>query len=135
MSWIDKDGYVVLKRKPRVLEHIAIAEMALGKSLPKNAVVHHVDGNKQNNINSNLVICPDKKYHNLIHARMRALAICGNPNWSKCIRCFEYDSPHNLSKSKNQSYHKECNNLHAKKMLHIKKMKEKQNEIRNLSVI
>jgi CRISPR/Cas system-associated exonuclease Cas4 (RecB family) len=48
--------------------HVAVAEAALGKKLPKGAVVHHVDLNPLNNDASNLVVCPSQSYHLLLHA-------------------------------------------------------------------
>jgi hypothetical protein len=57
-------------------EHVLIAEKALGKPLPKGAVVHHVDRDSMNNNTKspwNLVVCPDQAYHLLLHARVRAL--------------------------------------------------------------
>jgi HNH endonuclease len=72
--WTDADGYVHLsvgngKHKP---EHVAKAEKVLGRSLRKNEMVHHVDGDKGNNANSNLIIC-DKSYHQWLHMRMSYL--------------------------------------------------------------
>jgi hypothetical protein len=57
----------------RVYEHVLIAEKALGKSLPKGAVVHHINGIPYDNRPENLVICPSKEYHALIHKRMKEL--------------------------------------------------------------
>lgn len=58
----------------QIAEHIYLAQKALGKKLPKDAVVHHMNGNGTDNyIRLNLVICPDRAYHNLLHARMRAI--------------------------------------------------------------
>lgn len=54
-------------------EHTFIAEQALGKRLPPGALVHHVDGDELNNDPANLVICPDRGYHNLLHKRTREL--------------------------------------------------------------
>ncbi|SRR6266403_1600339 len=67
-----------------IAEHVRVAEKILGKRLPQGAVVHHIDENTLNNLPSNLVVCPSRAYHNLIHARMRAVAACGNPNWRRC---------------------------------------------------
>lgn len=56
-----------------IFQHTLVVEKALGKSLPDGAVVHHIDGNGLNNKNSNLVICQDRAYHNLLHARQRRI--------------------------------------------------------------
>ena len=53
-------------------EHILKAEAALGRKLKRGEIVHHVDGNKKNNANSNLFICTIK-YHAELHARMSYL--------------------------------------------------------------
>ena len=54
-------------------EHREVAERALGKPLPKGAIVHHVDGNRLNNAPSNLVICQDASYHALLHHNKRII--------------------------------------------------------------
>lgn len=103
-------------RKGVTAEHILLAEKVLGKPLPKGAVVHHADGNSFNNTLTNLVICPDRAYHNLLHARMRALAVCGHADWRKCSYCKEYDNPENMVIQKhygrpiegNSMMHKQC---------------------------
>lgn len=57
-------------------EHIVAAEKALGKPLPKGAVVHHMNRDKQDNFSyGNLVVCPDQAYHMMIHQRMAALEL------------------------------------------------------------
>lgn len=92
--------------------HIVIAEKALGKKLPKGACVHHVDENKGNNNPSNLVICPDEKYHRLLHMRTKALAESGNPSNLKCPYCKKYDQPESLTinKSGGYAFHPSCHN-------------------------
>lgn len=63
-----------------VHEHVLIAEAALGRYLPVTSPVHHVDEDKRNNANRNLVICQDKAYHLLLHVRTRVLRAGGDPN-------------------------------------------------------
>lgn len=58
--------------------HRRRAEAALGKPLPKGAVVHHADGSKHED--APLVICQDETYHKLLHHRMRVKAAGGDPN-------------------------------------------------------
>jgi hypothetical protein len=104
-----------------VREHIVIAEKALGRQLPKKAVVHHHDRNGFNNVGGNLVVCPDQSYHLLLHARMRAQEACGNADWKRCIHCHGYDDPKNMKTSNISArntprfYHLDCNNEVARK--------------------
>jgi hypothetical protein len=81
-------------------EHKVKAEMALGKLLPLKAEVHH-------HSDTELVICEDRFYHKLLHARTNAILACGNANWRKCTYCKEYDSLKNLEHKFNY-YHKSC---------------------------
>lgn len=91
----DSSGYwlVRLPAHPRanngyVLEHILIAEKALGRYINEPHQVHHVDGNRSNNANSNLVICEDQSYHLLLHRRQRVLEAGGTPGADKiCSGC------------------------------------------------
>lgn len=116
--------YLVAKQHPRansqgrVLTHVLIAEKALGKSLPPGSEVHHADGNKKNNSPSNLVVCPDRAYHKLLHARLRAWKACGNPNWRKCRYCKQYSALEALVKhpTQEQYYHRLCRRAKDREM-------------------
>lgn len=84
------DGYVSLNvdAHARALEHLIVAEKALGKPIPPGVEVHHFDENRAHNNNSNLVICESKSYHKLLHVRQRIAAAGGDPNTQKiCGRC------------------------------------------------
>jgi len=72
-------GYVIHTiNGKRVYEHIVIAERALGRPLPKGAVVHHTGERGDNYGYCKLVICPDQAYHLLLHRRMRELGYENN---------------------------------------------------------
>jgi hypothetical protein len=111
-------GYILIKRPdhPRadkrgyVLEHILIVERILGKPLPPNACIHHINENPADNRPKNLIVCPDNTYHKLVHQRLRALKSCGYAYWRKCKFCGQYDDPKNLYIGRNNEnvIHREC---------------------------
>jgi hypothetical protein len=71
-----------------VYDHVSIAELALGHPLPKGAEIHHVDNNKRNNANTNLVICQDHQFHFFLHVRAKVVRAGGNPNTQRiCSHC------------------------------------------------
>lgn len=68
---IDKDGYVLIRRPdhPRadrhgyVREHRLTMETVLGRGLEQHEVVHHLDGDKQNNDPANLEVFASNGQH------------------------------------------------------------------------
>jgi hypothetical protein len=126
---LDKRGYVLAMAKghPRanrdgyVWEHVLVVERALGRYLPSNCLVHHVDEDPGNNEPSNLVVCPSQAYHKLLHQRATALDACGDASALKCNICHSYDRQHEM---RQYSYNKGigrygrhliCNRAHVRK--------------------
>lgn len=71
-------------------DHVRIVESVLGRALSEGAVVHHANGNRSDNRKENLIVCPNRAYHNLLHARMRARDATGDPNSKRCRHCGTY---------------------------------------------
>lgn len=106
--------------------HRIVVESALGKSIPKKAVVHHIDYDKGNNSNNNLVLCQNQSYHNLIHRRTDALNATGNPNFRKCYLCQEWDDPTNLKTyNTTKPRHRSCANEASRKYYYANRSRSK----------
>jgi hypothetical protein len=83
-----KDGYV--------LEHLVIAEHALGRYILPPIQIHHMNQQPGDNRNRNLVICEDDGYHKLLHQRTRAWKESGHADWRACHICKKFSPLHHL---------------------------------------
>ena len=86
-------GHPNANKRGCICEHVLRAANALGKPLPKGAVVHHADGGF---FGGQLVICQDTSYHKLLHLRQDAYEATGDPEKRKCTICKEWDDIDNL---------------------------------------
>lgn len=104
-----------------VFEHILVVESVMGKFLPQDAVVHHINEIKDDNVKTNLLVCENQAYHQQLHGRLRAFQECGHADWMKCSICGQYDSIDNLYVTRippgpnqrmfNSGRHKECHRI------------------------
>jgi hypothetical protein len=115
-GWIQNGYRVMSKNYSRTTEHRLIAESVFGKKLPESCIIHHLDGVKNNNGRSNLVICESENYHRFLHMRTRAFKTCGHAGWMKCAYCKQYDDPKNMYVRPNitQAWHLKCFNAYRR---------------------
>lgn len=90
--------------------HVELAENVLGRKIPQGVVVHHAEGG----FVGALVICENKAYHNLLHARMNAFAATHDPKKRKCKRCKQYDTLNNLRVDGSSFVHNKCSALYLR---------------------
>jgi len=93
-------------------EHRWIVEKVLGRRLKSPEEIHHVNVDPADNRHENLVVCPDRAYHKLLHTRTEALDACGHADWRKCWICKVWEPLDKLSGGR-QLYHSECNNKYS----------------------
>lgn len=115
-SAINNSGYRNFNGR---LEHITVAEKAIGHRLPAGAVVHHMDYNKTNNLQTNLLVC-SRAYHRVIHQRTDAFMACGNADWRRCGICQQYDAPINLACFGTSAVHNACRRRRHKEKKSLK---------------
>ncbi len=116
---MDSSGYPMIydRTHPRswpngyIHEHIVIVETALGFPLIPPHEVHHFDKVRSNNANTNLVVCEDRSYHLLLHARQRIVAAGGNPDTQKiCKQCksLKFRTEFNYSRTRGDGLDNKC---------------------------
>ena len=67
---VDHEGYIHVRLPNRdVREHRLIVENVIGRKLKNGEVVHHLDENRINNVNTNLLLCLDS-YHQWLHRKL-----------------------------------------------------------------
>lgn len=82
--------------KGQVYEHRYFMELMLGRYLQKGEVVHHIDGNKGNNDESNLRLYSSYKEHKEEHygqTDKRTCSLCGSKKTYIAIRKGKYKIP------------------------------------------
>lgn len=57
------------------LEHRLQEELKLGRSLKSKEIVHHIDGDKINNIPDNLYTCENDKSHQNLHSQLERVSM------------------------------------------------------------
>ena len=67
----DRGNHKTYRKMLGIHEHRRIAEQMLGRPLRKGEVVHHKDGNKQNNDPRNLLVMPSQAEHARLHIKTR----------------------------------------------------------------
>ena len=96
-----------------VLEHRLIVEKVINRFLVGDECVHHINEVPSDNLNSNLVLCPDNAYHRMLHRRKNALLKSSHANWLICRYCKKYDDPKNMivymrEEGGVRAWHREC---------------------------
>ena len=124
----------------RVMEHILVVESAMGKELKWPNRVHHINGDRSDNRNCNLVVCEDERYHRLLHTRAKSLKESGNVHNRKCKFCKQYDKIESLvsfleSTGRFAYYHAKCMAGKARERYHAKKnILQVENELQQRAV-
>lgn len=94
-TWLGKQGYFFMSvgKGEQEYVHRKVVEHTLGRKLSGTEIVHHVNENKADCQRTNLVVCPDDSYHQLLHARARIYDLGGHPV-SKYAYCSYHQDIH-----------------------------------------
>jgi len=72
------DGYILIYAPTHpaanhryVFEHRLVMEKTLGRYLTREEIVHHIDGDKANNVPENLMLFPNESTHQYYHGKKR----------------------------------------------------------------
>jgi len=65
-------------------EHVLIAERVLGRKLKEGELVHHINGNPQDNRNANLLIC-SRSFHVWLHRKLDSMYGVYHPRGDKSL--------------------------------------------------
>lgn len=116
------NNYKKTTRKGKCVKvHRLIVEKILGKSISSKIEIHHLDFDRSNNSNANLIVCPNKSYHQLLHRRQEVLMAGFDPwKFHKCTDCKKFLENENFSNNKTRASGlnnlcKHCDSIRQKK--------------------
>lgn len=73
------NGYIFVRvGKFWIPEHRLVVEEKLERTLEKGEVIHHIDGNKENNEIDNLMLFPNQKEHAKFHNKVQQFGLTNN---------------------------------------------------------
>ena len=71
----DPQGYIRVKvlrgKGPWRFEHVIVMEGKIGRPLIKGEIVHHVDGDRENNVPDNLFLCRSHAHHMEVERQLK----------------------------------------------------------------
>lgn len=104
--WIYQPNHPRAYFNGHVLEHLLVAEKALGRLITSDHPVHHFPSIASF---THLVICENKAYHVELERRYLAFLSCGHAHWRKCNYCKKWDDPQNdMYVGHKHAHHRHC---------------------------